>query len=206
MFEYLKLSLTNHDLQSIQWNFSASSHGKGAIDGVGGTLKRLAWRKVKADQCQVKNAKEFVDAVKESTIKCLYMSERTVKTIYAEKFKESIEASPKIQGIQSSHCWVVDKSSQTISYTLTPKGYPTTTSTSENQADYDVNDWVIVTYGGKTYPGEIKEKEFVNHKWEYLVDTMERLDTQDHFRWPRVKDYSIHNVFDSEKNFSTNSS
>ena len=28
----------------IQWNFFATSHGKGVVDGVGGTIKRLVWK------------------------------------------------------------------------------------------------------------------------------------------------------------------
>ena len=28
----------------VDWNFFATSHGKGAVDGIGGTIKRLAGR------------------------------------------------------------------------------------------------------------------------------------------------------------------
>ena len=30
----------------IMWNFFATSHGKGAVDGIGGTVKRSVWRNV----------------------------------------------------------------------------------------------------------------------------------------------------------------
>ena len=50
---------------NISWNFFATSHGKGAVGGVGGVLKRRAWNKVKARQVVIRNAAEFTDAVKD---------------------------------------------------------------------------------------------------------------------------------------------
>ena len=32
----------------IFWNFFTTSHGKGAVDGIGGTVERSVWRSVKA--------------------------------------------------------------------------------------------------------------------------------------------------------------
>ena len=40
-----------HDLK-IRWNFFATSHGKGVVDGIGGTLKRTVWRHVKAERAR----------------------------------------------------------------------------------------------------------------------------------------------------------
>ena len=40
---FVKLCLHNHDFGiKAEWHFSATSHGKGACDGLGGTVKRLA--------------------------------------------------------------------------------------------------------------------------------------------------------------------
>ena len=33
-----------HDLK-IHWNFFVTSHGKGVVDGIEGTLKRTVWRR-----------------------------------------------------------------------------------------------------------------------------------------------------------------
>ena len=41
------VNLCNHENDfgiKAEWHFSATSHGKGACDGVGGTVKRLAAR------------------------------------------------------------------------------------------------------------------------------------------------------------------
>ena len=59
---------------NIRWNFFATSHGKGAVDGVGGVLKRRAWNKVKAIQMVIRNAAEFTDAVKDGGIICNFFT------------------------------------------------------------------------------------------------------------------------------------
>jgi len=40
-----------------QWSFFASSHGNGAVEAVGGTIKRQVWRAVKARTTIVSDAK-----------------------------------------------------------------------------------------------------------------------------------------------------
>ena len=42
-------------------NFFATSHGKGVVDGIGGTVKRVVWSLVRSDQARITNAKEFAD-------------------------------------------------------------------------------------------------------------------------------------------------
>lgn len=44
---------------SGEWYFSASSHGKGSVDALGGTVKRSVWRQVKARKFIVINAETF---------------------------------------------------------------------------------------------------------------------------------------------------
>ena len=60
---------------NIRWNFFATSHGKGAVDGVGGVLKRRAWNKVKARQVVIRTAAEFTDAVKDGGMICNFLTE-----------------------------------------------------------------------------------------------------------------------------------
>ena len=47
-----------HDFK-IRWNFFATSHGKGVVDGIGGTVKRAVWRHIRSDQAHVTNVKEY---------------------------------------------------------------------------------------------------------------------------------------------------
>ena len=43
----------------MEWNFSATSHGKGVVDGLSGTVKRSVWRQIKSEKVSVANAEEY---------------------------------------------------------------------------------------------------------------------------------------------------
>ncbi len=60
LFSNLHAWEEEHDLK-IKWNFFATSHGKGVVDGIGGTVKRAVWRYVRSEQANVTNAKEYAD-------------------------------------------------------------------------------------------------------------------------------------------------
>ena len=74
MARFMEMSEEKH-ASNISWNFFATSHGKGAVDGVGGVLKRTAWNKVKARQVVIRNAAELTDAVKDGGIICNFLTE-----------------------------------------------------------------------------------------------------------------------------------
>ena len=60
-FLFANLTLLSNDLNvNLLWNFFSSGHERGAVDGVGGTVKRLVWRDVIAKQCVIRNAYDFV--------------------------------------------------------------------------------------------------------------------------------------------------
>ena len=50
---------------SIKWNFFATSHGKGVVDGIGGTVKRTVWRNVRCEKNHILNAKEYAELAKQ---------------------------------------------------------------------------------------------------------------------------------------------
>ena len=54
VMEALKLLCVRHNID-IKWNFSATSHGKGPVDGVGTAVKREAWNKIRNRICIVNN-------------------------------------------------------------------------------------------------------------------------------------------------------
>ena len=39
----------------IKWYYFATSHGKGVVDGIGGTVKRAVWRHVRSGHAHVSN-------------------------------------------------------------------------------------------------------------------------------------------------------
>jgi hypothetical protein len=58
--------LKRYQLSFLQWNFFATSHGKGEVDGIGGCAKRAVWQRVKARQATVANAADFDQVLRES--------------------------------------------------------------------------------------------------------------------------------------------
>ncbi|CAF1044674.1 unnamed protein product, partial [Didymodactylos carnosus] len=50
----------------ISWNYFASSHSKGVVDGIGGTIKRLVWTEIMAGK-RCSSADEFVNICREKT-------------------------------------------------------------------------------------------------------------------------------------------
>lgn len=58
-----------HELEHFEWNFFATSHGKGPVDGLGGSLKRMVRRAVLGRKTAVTNAEHFVQACSYSTAK-----------------------------------------------------------------------------------------------------------------------------------------
>lgn len=64
-FTLLNLTYLHADLNITgKWNFFATSHGKGAVDGVGGAVKRGVWRSVKSRKTVVNSASDFFQCAK----------------------------------------------------------------------------------------------------------------------------------------------
>ena len=51
--------------KSLSWFYNERHHGKGPMDGVGGTLKNVVFRKVKSNKAVIHNPKEFAEAASE---------------------------------------------------------------------------------------------------------------------------------------------
>ena len=64
MFSNLHAWEQDHGFKII-WNFFATSHGKGPVDGLGGSVKRSVWRHVKSGMSHIENAKEYAGVAKE---------------------------------------------------------------------------------------------------------------------------------------------
>ena len=65
MYNYLKTLAQTFELKTLERIFSATSHGKGAVDGIGGTAKRMVYSTMKSGNVQVLNADDFCQVVKE---------------------------------------------------------------------------------------------------------------------------------------------
>ena len=84
----------------LQWYYNERHHGKGPMDGVGGTLKNLVYRDVMPSKCYISNAEEFSNYANKvvNGITSIYLPEGAQLTE-----PEDIDDSPKIQEILSIH-------------------------------------------------------------------------------------------------------
>ena len=55
----------------VFWHFFAAVHGKGVVDGIGATVKRLASNKIKSGKIEIQSANDFVNSLQN----VLYVSE-----------------------------------------------------------------------------------------------------------------------------------
>ncbi|GBN89236.1 hypothetical protein AVEN_197866-1 [Araneus ventricosus] len=72
--------------ENFQWQFTATSHGKGAIDGLGGTIKRRVREATHLRNIDPRAAEEFVDCTKKAMPKN-YSVIRLAGNCYKEKTK-----------------------------------------------------------------------------------------------------------------------
>ena len=122
MFEYMMTLANKFRLSSLTWNFFATSHGKGAIDGVGGSLKRTVYTHIKARQGIVRTAKEFTDVIVSSgsNVEIIHIPTDDIEAFFYERIETTMENAPKRPGIQSSHYWEYSQSQNLTMENLSP--------------------------------------------------------------------------------------
>ncbi|XP_030827949.1 uncharacterized protein LOC115928135 [Strongylocentrotus purpuratus] len=175
-----------HKIQ-IKWNFFSTSHGKGPVDGIGGSAKRFVMQRVLSRQDIVADASSFVLAASFMENVCVTEVKSTEIAKRNEKLKLKdvfIQAKP-ITGIGKMHFLKVVKD-EVVSHILTK----------DNRADKDdvvvtqsgskaivVGDWYVVEYEGKKFPGEVVG---FTRKGEFQVSVMEPVGK--YWKWPTKKD------------------
>ena len=97
----------------VNWYFIKRHHGKGPIDGMGGTIKNKVYRDVMSNKCLIKNAKDFLEYANKSIndITSIYMP---INELLTEP--DNIEKAPKIPETLSFH--KVTRSSMKIIFVL----------------------------------------------------------------------------------------
>ena len=61
---------------TIRWNYFASSHGKGPVDGVGAIIKRFVTQKIMTRKSIVTDVKTFLEAAKDCEIRSYWDNKR----------------------------------------------------------------------------------------------------------------------------------
>ena len=75
--------------KAIVWNYFATSHGKGPVDGIGGALKQTVWKKVHQWKTIVTNPDSFVNAASESNISIVNVSTSDLQNSGGSRFDKS---------------------------------------------------------------------------------------------------------------------
>ena len=91
----------------IEWHYFATSHGKGVVNGIGGTVKRIVWNAVSTRQVHsVQDAKTFAEAAKSisKAINVTYLSQEQIdKTAHSLCLKKCFTSAPLLKGISQCH-------------------------------------------------------------------------------------------------------
>jgi hypothetical protein len=123
----------------LQWNYFATSHGKGAVDGVGATIKRSVSSAVLTRKVSVVNdAKSFVEAATTAcnlTTTVTLITEDHINEIYPQFH---LECAPTVPGISKVHC--VEPVSNGVSlkkFSYQDKGFVFLSSSSSDSCDSD---------------------------------------------------------------------
>ena len=81
----------------ICWNFFATSHGKGPVDGIGGVVKRMATQKVIQRKVNITNAASFYDAINgESNVKVFLIEAEEIRNVVETNLGTVISAAPAL--------------------------------------------------------------------------------------------------------------
>ena len=89
----------------MSWNFFATSHGKGVVDGHGGSTKGAVWRRIRCGE-KVKSAKDFAEVAKNAchNLKIMYECEEHILE-YEEALIEhwrDVLPTPNLQRVETA--------------------------------------------------------------------------------------------------------
>ena len=91
----------------LKWNFFATSHGKGVVDGIGGTVKRAVWRHVKSGKVHIATADQYAKVAEERNpnIHVHFIPKADIETLEPQLnvMWEDVVAVPKTHQM---HCFI----------------------------------------------------------------------------------------------------
>lgn len=98
-----------------QWHYFATSHGKGAVDGIGGCVKHRVWQEVKSRRANVYTAEEFSECASRvlDKVKIIFVSNAEIETD-KEMLSRRWADVQAIKGIQSKHAFRVKSRNQIL--------------------------------------------------------------------------------------------
>ena len=193
----------------IVWNFFATSQGKRIVDGLGGTVKRAVWWHIQSGQADITSAKEYASVAKERnpSIHVHYIAKEDI-AILKQRLDDHWEGVLPVPQTHKRHCFIpkgrdkvlVADTSDSMEFTMVSIRKSMNSSDledTEEEEDSAVEEepiteeaiplnlstgqWVIVTYDGENFPGEI-----LSYDVDIEVSVMHR--SGKHWKWPNPVD------------------
>ena len=142
------------------WHYSATSHGKDAVDGVGGTIKRSVFRSIKARTHHINNAEQYAACAQQvlTNITIIHISSAaiTAKKPELDAIWQSVVTVPGTHGVHGvrtreyGHVTVASSSDQPgVEYCLLPP--PTESAVNPAPATDSTTDAAMTVIPGRWY-------------------------------------------------------
>ena len=168
---FVNLCLHNHDFGiKAEWHFSATSHGKGACDGLGGTVKRLAAKaslqRPYEDQIMIMTPFQLYEWASKNIPSVTFMYCTTEEYEREKSFLEDrFQKSRTIAGTRSLHAFI-PKSTDTMttkrfSLSTTSKDVKVMKERGELEME-EVSGYVICIHSNQWWLGCVLEKDLEN--------------------------------------------
>lgn len=202
--KYTLCNMTLQEKVKCTWHFFASSHGKGAVDGIGGMLKHLIWCKERAGRVHISSAEDFAEAATllMPTTNIIHFPQEKieeVKPTLDEKWN-NIQQIPSLRqfhciesdGKYKIKCRLTSNDSETSFVELRKQVSPSPTQVclpeTLEKSSLKAGDWVIVSYPLKKscrkFVGQIMDVQESDFSIKYL-----RYNAKNNlFHWPANED------------------
>ena len=168
---------------SIRWNYFATSHGKGPVDGIGGSVKRQVWNAVRSRKALVNDALSFCSTAKQvSNVNVVHISNDIVDSANSKLDTSRLfDDAPAIKGIKTFHCVQVKDPVPEL-FQLTKTAKESSALVNDNVSGIKVSSWCVVEYDGMHFPGEVRAVEGD----DYEISVMVR--AGNYWKWPSRED------------------
>ncbi|KAJ4434497.1 hypothetical protein ANN_23059 [Periplaneta americana] len=80
-FSNITLLKEQFNLFNLTWTFFATSHGKGAVDGIGAVVKRKVWNLVRARKVTVRDADTFARACSSLKVNVIHVKSEEINSM-----------------------------------------------------------------------------------------------------------------------------
>ena len=182
VFNCLPMLFQRNGLDHLNWHLFAMSHGEGAVDGIGGTVKRNVWMEALSRKVVVNSLEEFCSVAnkKDKNVEVPPYYSKAIKKIAEEiNLQELFAASRPINGIKKKHFVSVLQNGQFLCKDYSKQGdedelaqplQPSEDDLNESEANnwynskcerlaphtnVTVGDFIICQYEEELFPGRI---------------------------------------------------